>query len=159
MNEELAQVFARCFGMSFVGLRYFNVYGQRQDPNGPYAAVIPKFFEAYAKGGAPCVHGRGDQTRDFVHVSDVARANFLAARATLDGAVAINIGAGGQTTIAELAHTIGSIMGSDQEAKHTDPRAGDVQHSRADISRARTLLGFEPQLDLSAGLELTKPHA
>lgn len=157
MNEELAQVFARCYGMSLIGLRYFNVYGQRQDPNGPYAAVVPKFFAAYAAGAPPSIFGDGTQTRDFIHVSDVVRANLLAASADVGGAHALNVGADVQTTVLELAHTIREIMGAEAPPAHAPMRPGDIEHSRADIQRARKMLGFEPSLSLAEGLSRTKP--
>ncbi len=157
MNEELADVFARCYGLTLVGLRYFNVYGRRQDPNGPYAAVIPKFFAAYTTGEAPSIFGDGTQTRDFIHVSDVVRANLLASTADIQGAHALNIGAEAQTTVLELANTIRGLLGAIAPPKHVPARAGDIEHSRADIRRARELIGFEPGLSLTEGLARTTP--
>ena len=157
MNEELAQVFARCYGMSFVGLRYFNVYGVRQSPSGPYAAVIPKFFARVAAGEPPVIYGSGEQMRDFTHVSDVVRANLLALTGTTERAMAVNIGAGGATSVTELAETIIEVMGADLLPEYTDPRAGDVMYSRADASRARGAFGWEARVPLAEGLALTKP--
>jgi nucleoside-diphosphate-sugar epimerase len=157
MNEELADVYARCYDMSFVGLRYFNVYGARQDPNGPYAAVIPKFFAAVTAGAAPVIFGTGEQLRDFVHVSDVARANMLAAVANTRGAIALNIGAESATTINELATTIITVMGANLAPTYTDPRPGDILVSSADASRARAAIGWQAEVSLAAGLAMTKP--
>jgi nucleoside-diphosphate-sugar epimerase len=157
MNEELANVFARCYGMTFVGLRYFNVYGARQDPNGPYAAVIPKFFAAIAKGVAPTIYGDGKQMRDFTYVSDVARANMQAAIANTEGAIAINIGAESNTTVTALAKTMIKVMGADLKPRYVDARPGDVMYSRADASRARGAIGWNAEIALDQGLDKTKP--
>ncbi len=157
MNEELAQVFARCYGMQFVGLRYFNVYGARQDPQGPYAAVIPRFFAACAEGKAPVIYGDGKQSRDFTHVSDVVRANLLAAVADTEGAIALNIGAGATTTVTELCQTIIEVMGAKVEPSYVDPRPGDVRYSRADASLALGTIGWRAEVALAEGLARTKP--
>ncbi len=157
MNEELAQVYARCYGMSFVGLRYFNVYGLRQDPNGPYAAVVPKFFDVVARGEAPTIFGTGEQLRDFIHVSDVARANLLAAVSRTEGAIALNIGAESATSVTALAETIIEVMGADLKPQYIEARAGDVMFSRADASLARGAIAWKAEVELSAGLAMTKP--
>ena len=157
MNEELAEVYARCYGMRFVGLRYFNVYGPRQDPGGPYAAVVPRFFEAAGLRRAPVIFGDGLQSRDFTFVADVVEANLLAADTAADGAHVCNIGAGSTTTVKELADSICRIMGSDVLAIHEPPRAGDVRHSQADASRARELFGFKALTSLDEGLTRTRP--
>lgn len=157
MTEELADTYARVYGMQLIGLRYFNVYGPRQDPNGPYAAVIPKFFAACARGEAPSIHGDGQQSRDFTFVADVVRANMLAATAEIEGAIALNIGAGSTTTVTELAENIIALMGKDLKPHYTDPRPGDVRYSRADFSRAKGALGWEANVALRDGLARTKP--
>lgn len=157
MDEELADTFARCYGMQLVGLRYFNVYGARQDPRGPYAAVIPRFFQACAEGTPPTIFGDGQQSRDFTHVSDVVRANMLAAAADTEGAIALNIGAGSTTTVTELAETIIAVMGADLEPKYVDPRPGDVRFSRADASRALGAIAWKAEVALADGLAKTKP--
>ncbi|MEZ4446691.1 MAG: SDR family NAD(P)-dependent oxidoreductase [Polyangiaceae bacterium] len=158
MNEQLARVYARCFDMQFVGLRYFNVYGRRQDPNGPYAAVIPRFFAAAAAGEAPIIFGDGQQSRDFTHVSDVTRANLLAGLAATEGALALNIGAGSTTTVLELAETILATMGAKVKPTFTESRAGDVRFSRADASLARGAIGWQATIALDEGLSLTRPE-
>ncbi|MCB9587398.1 MAG: SDR family oxidoreductase [Polyangiaceae bacterium] len=152
MNEELAATYTRCYPMEFVGLRYFNVYGPRQDPNGAYAAVIPRFFAACRKGEAPVIFGDGLQSRDFTYIDDVVRANLLAM--TMGGAAgsAYNIGAGGRTTVKDLAETIIKVTGFAGAPSYQDPRPGDVKHSMADASRAKSGFGWEATTDLESGL-------
>ena len=152
MNEQLADVFARCFGMDLVGLRYFNVFGVRQDPEGPYAAVIPRFFAACRAGESPTIFGDGGQGRDFTFVADVVQANLLAGTVPLQGAHAVNIGAGGTTTVLSLAEAIIAATAADVRPEFADPRPGDVRMSQADTSAARELLGFEAKTSLSDGL-------
>jgi nucleoside-diphosphate-sugar epimerase len=154
MNEDLADIFGRCYRMEFVGLRYFNVFGPRQDPNGPYAAVIPRFFTAFARGEAPVIYGDGTQSRDFTFVADAVRANLLAAEApTAACGRAYNVGGGARTTLIELARKIGAIVGSSDAPRHEAPRPGDVPHSLADLTLVRERVGYEPSTSLSAGLE------
>jgi len=153
MDELLADTFARCFGMTLVGLRYFNVYGPRQDPNGPYAAVVPRFFAACATHQAPTIFGDGSQSRDFTFVGDVVQANLLAASASeLSGARVFNVGAGGATTVTELAWHIIRAVGAPLEPEFAPPRAGDVAHSKADASAAARDLGFRASVTLDQGL-------
>ena len=159
MNEELAEIFARCYGMSLVGLRYFNIYGPRQRPDGPYAAVVPKFFAACEAGESPVIFGDGAQSRDFTFVKDAARANLLAATADVKGAVAMNIGAGGVTTVTELADVICDVMGGKVKPSYVEERAGDIRHSQADCSRAADVIGFTAAVQLAEGLAQTKPAA
>lgn len=158
VDEEIADTFARCFGMELVGLRYFNVYGPRQDPNGPYAAVVPRFFAACAAGEAPTIYGDGNQSRDFTFVADVVRANLLAASAPKASCGrAYNVGAGGTTSVNDLANTIIEVTGAKVKPKYEPPRAGDVPFSQADVSDAKNALGFEATINLSEGLSKTKP--
>jgi nucleoside-diphosphate-sugar epimerase len=158
MDEELADVFSRCFGMELVGLRYFNVYGARQDPEGPYAAAIPRFFRACRRGDAPVIYGDGEQSRDFTYVEDAVRANLRAAAAPLSSCgSAYNIAGGARTTVRELAAAIFALTGGGAVPRHEPPRAGDVRHSLADLSRARAALGYEPTVALPEGLRLTAP--
>lgn len=155
MNEETADVFGRCFGMELIGMRYFNVYGPRQSPKGPYAAVIPRFFEACLRGEPPRIHGDGEQSRDFTYVGDVVKANLLAARAPAKAAGrAYNIGAEGSTTVNRLAELIARLCGFADAPVYLDPRPGDVRHSKADITRAREGLGFRPTMPLEEGLAI-----
>ena len=155
VNEALADVFARAYSMTFAGLRYFNVYGPRQNKDGPYAAVIPRFFDAVRAGRAPTIFGDGAQSRDFTFVKDVVQANLLAATVPLEGAHVFNIGAGSTTTVTTLAETIIGIVGARIAPMYLAPRPGDVLHSQADTQRASTLLGYVPTTDLSSGLRQT----
>lgn len=153
VNEETARVFARCYGMELVGLRYFNVYGPRQDPEGPYAAVIPRFFAAVTSGRPPVIFGDGRQSRDFTFVGDAVRANLLAADAPPEACgTAYNVAGGVATTVFDLAARIGAILGRPAAPMFEAARPGDVMHSAADLSRARGHLGFEPRTELAAGL-------
>jgi nucleoside-diphosphate-sugar epimerase len=154
MNEELAGVFASCYGMELIGLRYFNVYGPRQDPEGPYAAVVPRFFQACLTGKAPVLHGDGGQSRDFTYVSDAVAANLLAAGAPVAAAGrAYNVAAGRRVTVRELAEAIRRQVGGDlPEPVMVDPRPGDVRHSLADLTAVRAGLGYEPRVGLEEGL-------
>lgn len=158
MNEELAFNFASCFGMELLGLRYFNVYGPRQSPEGPYAAVIPLFVRAIMAGRSPVIHGDGEQSRDFTFVKDAVQANL---RAGLSKGVpseesVVNIGAGARTDVNALAHALLSVAGrADLSPEHVEARAGDVRHSHADIARARRLLQYEPKVPLMEGIETT----
>ncbi len=151
-DEEVAANFWSCFGMEAVGLRYFNVYGPRQDPSGPYAAVIPRFFEALLKGRSPVIYGDGSRSRDFTFVEDAVRANLLAAGAREACGAAFNVAGGVQTSIAELARLVGQAVGRAVDPIHEPPRPGDVLHSLADLSRSREHLGFEPTVALAEGL-------
>lgn len=154
-NELTATAFARCYGMRLVGLRYFNVYGPRQDPDSPYAAVIPLFIRSALSGEAAVIHGDGEQTRDFTFVSDIVTANVAAMERDAGGSPVFNIGAGGRTSVNELWETICEIVGMRRQARHVSPRSGDVRDSLADISRARAALGYEPRFRVRDGLVAT----
>jgi len=163
MDEDLARVFGRAFGLEAVGLRYFNVYGPRQDPAGPYAAVIPRFFAAALAGEAMVIHGDGEQSRDFTYVADAVAANLLAAAAPPSTAGrAYNVAAGGRTTVNELAEAVAEVVrqaGFDvPPPHHVDPRPGDVAHSLADLTRSREELGYAPSHGLRQGLAEALPH-
>ncbi|MFW6376603.1 MAG: NAD-dependent epimerase/dehydratase family protein [archaeon] len=138
------------YGLETVALRYFNIYGPRQGA-GDYSGVIEAFFEQAEAGGPITVEGDGTQTRDFVHVEDVVDANLLAATTDHVGE-AFNVGTGVETSILELAETIQAIVDADAEITHTDPREGDIDRSRADVTEARERLGFESVIALEAGL-------
>jgi UDP-glucose 4-epimerase len=148
--EEYAATYTERYGLPTVALRYFNVYGPGQPP-GPYSGVITAFLDALHTGAPLRVHGDGSQTRDFVHVSDVVRANLAAA--TTDGVgTAYNVGTGQETSIRELAELLATVSERDIEIVHTEGRDEDVQRSCADISRSRATLGFEPRVSLEDGL-------
>ena len=154
MDEDLAAVFARGYGLEVVGLRYFNVYGPRQDPEGPYAAVIPRFFSACLASEPPVIFGDGEQSRDFTFVGDAVRANLLAASSQVEPAgQAYNVAAGQRTTINELARLVSDITGVDAAPVYEAARPGDVRHSLADLSRAEAELGYRPETELRVGLE------
>ncbi len=156
MNEDLAAVFAAAYGMEMIGLRYFNVYGPRQSPAGPYAAVVPLFFAAARDGRRPLVHGDGEQSRDFTYVADAVEANLLAAGAPAAACGrAYNVAAGRRTTIDELARAVGAAAGVPLEPEHGPPRPGDVRHSQADPEAAAEALGFRAAVGLESGLERT----
>jgi UDP-N-acetylglucosamine 4-epimerase len=159
MNEELAAVFGRCYGMELIGLRYFNVYGPRQDPEGPYAAVIPRFFKAYAAGQAPVIYGDGEQSRDFTFVADAVAANLRAAVAPKTAlGRAYNVASGQRTTVSDLACAIREALGGGPEAKHEPARAGEAKHSVADISLSRRVLGYVPGVELGEGISRCRPY-
>jgi len=156
MNEQLAEVFRQCYGMAIVGLRYFNVYGSRQDPDGPYAAVIPRFFRAFLRGEAPVIYGDGEQSRDFTYVADAVRANLLAATAPVEACGrAYNVAGGKRITVTELAKAIQGSCGSKVEPIYEPERPGDIKHSLADLSQAAHMLGYSPATEIRRGLAET----
>ena len=150
--ELLAQTWTRAYGLPCVALRFFNVYGPRQDPKSEYAAAIPRFTTRLLAGQPPIVFGDGLQTRDFVHVSDVVRANLLAAEAPDAPGEVINVASGRSSTLLDIIGAIKKIIGSDALVEHHAPRAGDLRESSANIDKARQLLGYEPRISLEAGL-------
>jgi UDP-N-acetylglucosamine 4-epimerase len=159
MNEELAAVFGRCYSMELIGLRYFNIYGPRQDPEGQYAAVIPRFFKAYAAGEAPVIYGDGEQSRDFTFVSDAVAANLRAALAPKEClGRAYNIAGGRGTTVNELACAIREALGGGPPPRNEPPRSGEVKHSVADVSLAREALGYAPMVTLADGISRCRAH-
>ena len=159
VNELYADVFARSYGFTTIGLRYFNVYGQRQDPNGAYAAVIPKWTSALIAGEPVFINGDGETSRDFCYVANAVQANILAARATDPEArnQVYNVAVGDRTTLNQLYGLLrDGLMAegvtNDAQLTYRDFRAGDVRHSQADVSKARRLLGYEPSHTLNQGL-------
>lgn len=157
VNELYAQVYASLYEMEFIGLRYFNIFGPRQNPQGPYAAVIPLFVKAILENKAPLINGDGGHTRDFTFVDNAVQANILSLFATEKKVVnqVYNIACGEKTSLLELFRHLRKQAGSSLEPIHGPDRAGDVKHSLADISRARTLLGYEPGVAIDKGLEIT----
>ncbi len=151
-GEFYCGVFSELYNLPSASLRYFNVYGPRQNPKSEYAAVIPRFISNVQDERSPVIYGDGLQTRDFVFVKDVVRANILAAESREIGV--FNIGCGGSITIAELASTIIDILGKSIEPLHEEPRDGDIRHSSSDISKAKSL-GYEPKYSLKDGLRET----
>jgi len=155
VGEVYCRLYHELYGLETVALRYFNVFGPRQDPRSTYAAVVPRFASACLRGEPPRIHGDGEQSRDFTYVADTVRANLLAADAP--GAVGrvINVAGGRRITMNRLLAEIQEIVGSELEPIHEPARPGDVRHSLADLSRARDLLGFEPAVPLAEGLRRT----
>ncbi len=148
-NDQYARVYAEQYGLETVALRYFNIYGPRQ--TGQYSGVISVFLDQARAGDPITVEGDGEQTRDFVHVDDVVRANRLAATTDATGA-AYNVGTGSSVTINELAEAVRDVTGADVPVEHADPRPNDVRRSRADVGKARRELGYEPTVSLRDGL-------
>jgi nucleoside-diphosphate-sugar epimerase len=152
MTEELATAFALASDLGVVGLRYFNVFGPRQRPEGPYAAVIPRFFAAALAGEPARIFGDGEQSRDFTAVSDAVTANILAATSDRASGKAFNVATGSQTTVNDLAARIFEVVGLPPVAEHLPPRTGDVRHSRADLTAAAADLAYRPATSLARGL-------
>ena len=163
VNELYADVFARTYGLPSVGLRYFNVFGKRQDPDGAYAAVIPKWIATMIRGDDVLINGDGETSRDFCFVENAVQANILAAMASTDGLNQIyNVAVNARTSLNYLFEKLVLILGKQdiQYAKspvYRDFRAGDVRHSQADISKAQKLLGYAPTHTISQGLEVAMP--
>ncbi|MGH2806295.1 MAG: SDR family oxidoreductase [Actinomycetota bacterium] len=155
-GESMCRAFTRSFGLETVALRFFNVFGPRQDPKSEYAAVIPKFIKALLKGKAPEVHGDGTQTRDFTYVGNVVQACLLAESAPSEATGEVfNVGCAERYSLLELLRAIGDLVGCYVEPTFTEPRTGDVKHSLASIEKAAQLLGYVPVADLHQGLEQT----
>jgi nucleoside-diphosphate-sugar epimerase len=153
--ERFCTSFSRVYGLEIVSLRYFNVFGPRQDPTSQYAAVVPRFISAIAGGEAVTVYGDGEQSRDFTFVDNVVAANLLAADAEDVAGEILNVATGGSTTVNELADTIGRLLGRPVEKAYEPEREADVRASWADVGEARRLLGYEPQIALEEGLRRT----
>ena len=163
VDEIYAGVWQRAYGLELIGLRYFNVFGRRQDPDGPYAAVIPRWIKRLAAGETCVIYGDGSQSRDFCYVDNAVQANLLAACAPDRSATGhiYNVGVGGRTTLLELHHLLRERVASHRpsarssEPRHAEPRAGDVVHSQASIEKARKILHFEPTATIEEGLTAT----
>jgi len=151
-GELYCQAFAAMKAVETVTLRYFNVFGPRQDPKSEYSAVIPRFITALISGKAPMIFGDGKQTRDFTFVGDVVQANLLAAEAENVSGRVFNIANGARSTLLELVATLNKLLGTKIQPKHDDPRPGDIRDSQADISEARKCLHFDPKISLEEGL-------
>jgi nucleoside-diphosphate-sugar epimerase len=154
-GELYCQAFYHTYGLETVALRYFNVFGPRQDPKSQYAAVVPKFISALLQNNPPTVFGHGEQSRDFTYVQNVVEANLLAAKAPNVAGEVVNIACGERLTINELARMLAEIIGVNTDPEHTPPRAGDVLHSLADISKATKLLGYRGEIHIHDGLKQT----
>jgi UDP-glucose 4-epimerase len=154
-GELYCQVFHRAYGLQTVSLRYFNVFGPRQDPSSEYAAVIPKFITAMMAGRPPTIFGDGKQSRDFTYVQDVVNANLRALEAPKAPGSAINVARGERHTLLQLVDLLNDILGTDFEPTFAPARQGDVRHSHASTVLARGLLGYEPSVTFREGLERT----
>lgn len=154
-GEMYCGVYHRIFKLETVCLRYFNVFGPRQDPTSQYSAVIPKFIAAFQSGDQPTIHGDGEQSRDFTYVDNVVFANIAASTARHAEGSVINVACGSRITINQLAQKIGTLLGKEVKPYYEPPRAGDVKHSLADITKARELLGYSDMVDIDAGLDRT----
>ena len=156
VGEYYCQVWTRVYGFETVCLRYFNVFGPRQDPSSQYSGVISRFISTLAGGGRPVIYGDGEQSRDFTYVSNIVDGNLRAAESARAVGQVINVATGRRTTLNELLDALKRITGrAEVEAEHREPRLGDVRHSLADITLARELLGYEPQVGLEEGLRKT----
>lgn len=154
-GEMYCEAFHNSFGLETVGLRYFNVFGPRQDPASPYSAVIPLFVTAILSGKPPTIYGDGNQSRDFIFVGNVVQGNLLAADTPEAAGKVINMAEGRQTSLLQLLDILSRLLGKSVEPDFQPGRAGDVRESLADISVARNLLGFEPKNNLETGLQQT----
>ena len=154
-GEYYAAAFTHSYGLETVSLRYFNVFGARQDPTSTYAAVIPKFITAMLRGDRPIIFGDGQQSRDFTYIDNVAQGNLLACKAPKAVGETLNLAAGGRIVLNDLVAQLNAILGSDLTPIYAAERPGDILHSQADISKARALLGFEPVVSFEEGLRRT----
>ncbi len=154
-GEYYCQAFTQVYGLETVALRYFNVFGPRQDETSAYAAVIPRFLAALLRGEAPVIYGDGEQSRDFTYVDNVVHGNLLALRAPKAVGQMMNLATGGRITLLDLAERLNRILGTSIAPVHEAPRAGDIRHSRAAIAKAEALLGFAPVVDFDEGLART----
>lgn len=154
-GEYYCQVFSSVYQLETITLRYFNVFGPRQNPESQYAAVIPKFIQAVQENKSPVVYGDGEQTRDFTYVGNVASANILAAQAEKTSGEVVNVATHTQISLNQLLTTLEELSGQTAQPRYEPPRPGDVRHSFADITRAQQLLGYEPAIGFEEGLRLT----
>ncbi len=155
VDEKYAQAFHAPHGMNAVALRYFNVFGPRQDPFSQYSAVIPLFITKILRGERPVIYGDGKQSRDFIFVESVVQANLAASESAAAAGEALNVASGVGMSVNGLLDAVNEVLGTKVEAVHAEPRPGDVRHSTADISKARRLMGFAPGMSFKDGLKET----
>lgn len=154
VDEEYGKLYTKLYGLDTYGLRYFNVFGRRQDPDGAYAAVIPKFIRQLLRGEIPTINGDGRQSRDFTYIENVIEANLKACKASCDGAgQAFNIAYGGREYLIDIYHHLARALGKEVEPNFGPERGGDIKHSNADISKAKQMLGYEPEWSFERGIE------
>ena len=154
-GEYYGQIFTRSFGLEVVALRFFNIFGPRQDPQSPYTGVLSIFIAAYLRGTTPTIFGDGEQSRDFTYVANVVDATLRACQAPDAPGKVINVGTGRSSTLNQTITVLNSIFGAQVEPRYASPREGDVRHSTADISLARATLGYEPLVLFEEGLRRT----
>ena len=155
VGELYGQTFGRCYGLENVALRYFNIFGPRQDPSSPYSGVLAKFCTAFLEDTPPVVFGDGEQTRDFTYVENAVQANLLACDAPNVSGKVFNVGVGGRVSLNEVLRELGKITSKTLETKYEPPREGDIRDSQADISQAREFLGYSPRVSFEEGLART----
>ena len=155
VGELYCQTFGRCYGLENVALRYFNIFGPRQDPGSPYSGVLSKFCTAFLEDVPPLVFGDGEQTRDFTYVDNAVQANLLACEAPNASEKVFNVGVGGRVSLNEVLRELAKITGKTLAAKYEPPRDGDIRDSQADISQARETLGYDPPVSFEEGLART----
>jgi nucleoside-diphosphate-sugar epimerase len=152
LGEHYCRVFYECYGLETITLRYFNVFGARQDPASDYAAAIPAFVVSILNDEKPTVYGDGEQTRDFTYIDNVVHGNILAIEARKTGGQVVNLACGDQITVNQVIAAINDVLGKNVQPRHVGPRPGDVRHSCADITLAQDLLSYEPQIGFEEGL-------
>jgi nucleoside-diphosphate-sugar epimerase len=155
VGELYASAFGRCYGLETVCLRYFNIFGPRQDPDSPYSGVLSRFATAFLEGERPVIFGDGEQTRDFTYVENAVQANLRACEAPGASGKVFNVGTGSRISLNQTLALLRSISGKNLEARYEPPREGDIRDSLADISRARASLGYEPTVKFEEGLKRT----
>jgi nucleoside-diphosphate-sugar epimerase len=155
VGELYGQTFGKCYGLENVALRYFNIFGPRQDPSSPYSGVLAKFCTSFLEGTPPVVFGDGEQTRDFTYVENAVLANLLACEAPNVSGKVFNVGIGGRVSLNEVLRALAKITGKTLETKYEPARDGDIRDSQADISQARNSLGYEPPVGFEDGLART----
>lgn len=154
-GEKYCNVFSKIYGLETTALRYFNVFGPRQDPSSQYSAVIPKFIKAILSDEQPTIYGDGEQSRDFTYIANVVDANILAATKEYESGLAMNCACHDQITLNQLVNEINSLLGKRIKPKYIDPRAGDIKHSFAAIEKIKSVLGFNPSISFKDGLRKT----
>ncbi|MBC8500871.1 MAG: SDR family oxidoreductase [Nanoarchaeota archaeon] len=154
IGEQYCKLFYNVYGLRTTSLRYFNVYGPRQNPNSEYAAVIPKFLSLMKKGKKPIIYGDGKQTRDFIFVDDVIKLNLLAMKSKKSDGKVYNVASGKRTSVLELVEIMNEVLGTDLKPIHEKSRPGDVKHSYANVSKAKSDLKFKSQINLQQGIKI-----
>jgi len=155
IGEQYCRLFYQLYGLETISLRYFNIFGPKQDPNSLYSAVIPKFIDALLKGSPPTIFGDGEQSRDFTYIENVVQANLLAMSTEHLHGEAINIACGERTSLNQLLNVLKRILGSKLSPIYQEPRQGDIKHSLADIRRGKQILNYEPKVGIEIGLKKT----